>query len=499
MPWGLSVFLVAAVIAVAGFQAPMWRFDRFAILDSGGELAMQDLIGRGYRPTIDFGYLYGLLPLLVGRTCYGLLGLSPSAFGALVMACAAISAWGMARVAAYRRVGPAGVVLVALAIPDLLRVTYIGLVQSLEQVLLIHALAEQARARRAASLALLTACWFVKPSLAFVQGLAVLLAMAVAWHRRADRTGPASVLALGPPAVTAVVFALLLAAAFGPRPLLTSLLPRTGMQVYRLGGFGFFHGIGRDFWVLPHAGLIGYFRYEVGFWLLATFALAWAGLAGFLRLAGNRSTGDQAVSDEICATCAFTHLGFVCFLFGHRGTWFYSWPMLILGLATLPRRGRWQASTIWVLALLLLVNDRSKALDILRRWRTDAPTAVTLNLWADTQEQAEWARALELTRGQEPVLLSMCDGAALLIPGFQPPAVGYLVPGNALPVEVRRKAAQLARATLVISAYPPDWPGFVFWPEIRAALDGCTLVMEGQYIRVYRRAAGSLKLRARIN
>ena len=62
-----------------------------------------------------------------------------------VMACMMLSTWGMARFAAYRRIGPVGVALIALAIPDLLLVTYIGLVQTLEQALLINALAEQAR------------------------------------------------------------------------------------------------------------------------------------------------------------------------------------------------------------------------------------------------------------------------------------------------------------------------------------------------------------------
>jgi hypothetical protein len=487
----LTVFLVGEVIAVAAFQAPMRRFDRFAILDSGGELVIQDLMRRGERPTIDFGYLYGLLPLLVGRLWYRLAGgLTPDAFRMEVMACAVLSAWGMARFAASRRVGPAGVVLIALAIPDLLRVTFIGFVQSLEQALLIHALAEQARGRRGTSLALLTACCFVKPSLAFVQGLAVLIAL-VAACRRADRA--AWVRALRPAFATAAALAALLTAAFGLKPLMTTLLPQTGLEVYRLGGYGFFRGIGRDFWILPHAGWRDYFRYEVGFWMLATLWLTWGGLAGILRLTRTRSTRDEdeTLADEVCATCAVVHLGFVLFLFGHRGTWFYSWPMLILGLATLARRGPWHRSALWVLALLLLVNDRSKAADLLRRWRTETPNVTTLNLWADPREQAEWARALEWTRGRQPVLLAMCEGGALLIPGFAPPTVGYLAPGNALPAEARRKAAQLAAATMVISAFPPDWPGFAFWPEIQAALEGCELIVEGEYLRVYRRATPS--------
>src|SRR5262249_18674516 len=71
--------------------------------------------------------------------------------------------------------------------------------------------------------------------------------------------------------------------------------------------------------------------------------------------------------------------------------------------------------------------------------------------------------------------------------GFEPPIVGYLTPGNAIPSEVSRKAAQLARARMIISAEPPDWFGFTHWPEIARAMKGCELVMEGRTLRVYRR------------
>ena len=52
------------------------------------------------------------------------------------------------------------------------------------------------------------------------------------------------------------------------------------MAVYRLGNFGFFGGIGRDFWLLPNAGLRDYFRYEVGFWVLGTAVLIWSASRG---------------------------------------------------------------------------------------------------------------------------------------------------------------------------------------------------------------------------
>lgn len=281
----LTIVLIIEVLAVAVFQSPLTRFDRFAIFDSGGELAIQNLISRGYRPSVDFGYLYGLLPLLVGRIWYGLAGLSAQTFRVEVMACTIFTAWGMARFASYSRIGLVGFAFIVLAIPDLLLVTYIGLVQTLEQALLVNALAEQARGRRGTALALLTACCFVKPSLAVVQGLAVVIAIAVNL-RRAERS--VYIYTLAPAVLTAVISSSLLAATFGCVPLCRTILPRTGMAVYQLAGFGFFRGIGRNFWALPHASLRDYFRYELGFWMLGT---------AFLMLGAGRSvaTGTREV------------------------------------------------------------------------------------------------------------------------------------------------------------------------------------------------------------
>lgn len=480
----LTVLFCVEIVLVAAFQSPFQRFERFAFLDSGGELAMQELMRRGYRPALDFGYLYGLLPSLIGRVWYGLAGLTPTAFRIEVLACQMLSGWGLARFAVARRVGWPGIVLIMLAIPDLMLVSFITLVQTLEQALLIHALAEQAKGHRAVALALLTACCFVKPSLAFVQGLAVVIAMVAAagWRVRT-----ATVRLLLPSVATAAVLAVILTLSFGPVPVVKTILPFTGMAVYRISNYGFFHGAGREFWLLPHAGIRDYLRYELGFWILGTAVLLGGGVVALWRLARREPTQDRAVRDEMIATCTGVHLAFVVLLFGHRGTWFYSLPMLVLGLATLATVGWRMRSLLWLLIVLLLVSDRSKAVEIFRRWKTEAASGMTLNVWADPEERDEWARCLELARGERPALLAMCDGAALLTPGFAPPEVGYLVPGNAVPAEVHRKADQLASATVIFSAFPGDWPGFTFWPEIAAALDGCELLLEGRYVRVYRR------------
>src|SRR5207245_319775 len=153
-----------------------------------------------------------------------------------------------------------------------LRSSYDVLVQVLEPALLVHALAEQARGRRDRALALVTTAAFVKPSMAYVFGLYLLVAIVLtdraAWWR-----------ALWPASVVGVALAVVLAAVYGVRPLVNTLIPTGGMEVYRQGRLGFFHGTGRAFWIRPGAGLRGYLRYEIGYWLAGTFVLLAGGLA----------------------------------------------------------------------------------------------------------------------------------------------------------------------------------------------------------------------------
>ena len=483
----LTVLFVAEIFILAWLQAPYERFSRFAFADSGADLTIFDLIGRGFRPTLDFGYIYGLLPLLINRLWYGLAGPTPAAFRLAMLACDVALAWGLARFSVLQRVGASGVALILLAMPDLLLASNIVLVQALEPVLLVHALAEQARGRRDLALALVTACAFVKPSMAYSYGLILLATMVLPLTLRA-RGFDAWRRALAPATATGALLAILLAAVYGIRPLIHTLTPGAGLDVYRASGYGFFRGSGRDFWFRPGAGLRGYLRYEIGFWLAGSAALLFGGLEGLLRRTSGTWANDPPRNREIVATCAVLHAGFVVYFFGNRWSWIYYYAILVLGVAALTARGRRHAALVWFFALMVLVGDKARVEMIVGRWRTDSARAETLGLWASPEEREGWRKVLELTRGRRPVLLARVEGAALLVPGFEPPVGAYFAPGHPLPVEVRRKAAQLATAPMVVVAGSEFQRDLARWPEIMAALDGCVPVWEGDEFRVYRRA-----------
>src|SRR5262245_9217042 len=77
----LTLGFAAGVLALSLFDTPHERLTRFLYNDSGAELTVPKLLARGLRPTVDFGYIYGLLPLLVGKLWYGIFGgPGPAAF-----------------------------------------------------------------------------------------------------------------------------------------------------------------------------------------------------------------------------------------------------------------------------------------------------------------------------------------------------------------------------------------------------------------------------------
>ena len=234
--WLLSAFFAAEVVALTRLQAPNELFFRFAFGDSGAMLTIHDMVRRGYGPTIDFGYIYGLLPLLINRVWFAAFGATPQACWWATLVGNLVMVWGLARFASAQRVGGAGVALLALAMPDLLRSSYDVLVQVLEPALLVHALAELAMGRRDRALALVSASAFVKPSMSYVFGLSLLIAIALTIDRK-DRAAWRR--ALVPAIVTGATLAVVLGAVYGVGLLVNTLIPTGGMAVYREGRLGF--------------------------------------------------------------------------------------------------------------------------------------------------------------------------------------------------------------------------------------------------------------------
>jgi hypothetical protein len=479
-----TALLLAVGIAGAIARLPeAAKFMNFAFDESGSNLAVHDLWARGLRPVVDVGYPYGSLTLLLGRLWFGAFGLSPTVLLAGWCLCGALMAWGIARVAAALRLRPDGVALLLAAAPAMIRVYTPNLAQGIEAALLTHALAEQVRGRYGRALSLATAACFAKPSMAYVYGL--VLVLAVAWkyrHRLTDRA-----LWLGvvlPPAVTGLTLAAALSATLGPEVVVRTLLPLSSAEAYRHFGYGIL-GVGRNFWQPPGATLKYYLGTEAGIWLAASIALAAAAAWVLWRLAVRRRGGKVV---EMIVTFALIHAAFVTLMFGNMWSWFYYFYALVLGVAAAAHLGRGWSALTWVLAAVALLGNFTDARAWARAWRTTAPRAELAGLWGPDDLAREWVEVRDLTRGTTPVGLNRAGDPHLLFPDFAPPAGAYFDHGYPRPAEVRRQLDRIEVAETVVVPVEPNAPNFVtVWPEFQAALGPFELIREGRYFRVYAR------------
>ncbi|MDB5349155.1 MAG: hypothetical protein JWN86_402 [Planctomycetota bacterium] len=493
MPRRLTLLLVLESLMLSLFRlAADARFDWFGFFDGGAELTVHALMARGMRPTLDFGYIYGLLPLGAGDLWYRIVGRSPGAFVAVCVVGNLLSAWGFARCLTALRVGPIGVAWVMLAMPvGLVSSAYPSLTHIMERVILTHALADVAAGRRSRALTLAATCVFVKPSMAFLFGAGVLAGQFV--HQR--HPGFGEVVSFVRPAVTTFfTLAILLGVVFGPEVLLNSLLPRDGYEVYRANQFGFLFGAGRAFWLPRRPGIGPYFETEAGLWLAATLVLLLAAPAQFSAARRARALHEGRVGSgaEVVILCAALHLAFLVLFFGNEWSWVYYFNILTLGVAAVGSRSRVGSRAVLIVMLLSLPAIERSIRGPTEAWQDRRRSTETWALWASPVAREEWRTVLDLTRGTRPVLLATTDGAALLDPAFEPPEVAFLVRGHYKRGELARKLEQVREASAVVVYNPaPGAPWFDQWPEFAQALQGHRRIWSCSRLRVYRHAGAS--------
>ena len=113
-PLLLFILLATEILAIDFFRLPeTMSFDSYAFCDNGANLTLQYLIAHGLNPTIDFGYHYGLLPILVGRIWFAVAGLTPIAYQILIVIFDLAIVSAVARIAAHLRFNATSLALTA--------------------------------------------------------------------------------------------------------------------------------------------------------------------------------------------------------------------------------------------------------------------------------------------------------------------------------------------------------------------------------------------------
>jgi hypothetical protein len=238
----LFALFAAELLVITTFALPSLRsFQSFAFEDWGSNFTVQYLLSQGLRPNIDFGYHYGTLPLLLAHLWFALAGFTPASYIWGTFLCNLFVGWAIARLSVDLALGPLGLILLMVAMPHALQVSYPNFAHALEPVLLASAIAEQVRGRRDTALVLTTVSCFVKPSLGYVYSL---LLVTIIFHDLIS-TGSLTIRRvlqrLTPAISVAAVGFLVLSRMYGIRPTGLSLLPIAGATAYAKLHYGVFY------------------------------------------------------------------------------------------------------------------------------------------------------------------------------------------------------------------------------------------------------------------
>ena len=196
-------------------------------------------------PAIDFGYHYGLLPILVGRIWFAVAGLTPIAYQILtvIFDLAIVSA--VARIAAHLRFNATSLALTAITLGFAVRASYPSLAQGLEAVLLSSALADQSSGKHRRALIMASAAAFAKPSMGYLY--AVVLIVFACRNLRGERLVSRALYAIAPAFLSSLMIAIILATFYTPTALIKTILPLKGATAYRILHYGFFNEAGLPF------------------------------------------------------------------------------------------------------------------------------------------------------------------------------------------------------------------------------------------------------------
>lgn len=475
------VFLLV-LLASLFFQLPTsYDFSNFVLYDPGTALRADQLIAAGYQPTVDFGFPYGLISLLIGRVFFALAGRTPAGYLLFMLAAQILIVFGMARLAV--NCGWAVVGFLAAAIPHAIIPVYVNITHPLEAALLLHALADLSSGWYARALAVTTICLFIKPVLAYILGLFIVVLIIARISRQHNYRADLPKYFI-PAIVTGIICIAISIGYFGWAPLRSTLLPLVGLKSYQALDFGFF-GNGRSFW-LPSSGTVSdyaqhYLFSPAGIWLSGTLLL---GLWGARSLGKLWRTASER--HAVVVAIAICHFFFIFVLFGWPGSWTYYSSLLIagvgLGAAAHGLRPVWMG----LLIIIALAGHIQRYQHTVNAWRWSARADDTAGLWVYQDQRAEWSRVRAIAAEREVFYLN--NGCAeLLFPGIRDPISFFLSPATQTPTEFARIRRQLDEAEVVVTFNQGPVLDPWYWEEFAEQRRHFVETWRGTYLSIHER------------
>lgn len=491
--WFLGFFLLIYAAAFLVQLPTIYEFATFVFYDPGVTLRTDQLLAQGYTPTTDFGYPYGLLPLMLGRLFFALAGRTPAGYVLFMFFVETAILFGLWRLAKQSgRWGWLVAIFLIVAMPHTVIPVYVNLTHPLEAALIMFAIAELALGRRARALALATACLFVKPVMAYVLGFVVIV-LAVVRIARKREDWKSFFSSLRPAVLTGAACAIISTAYFGLVPTINALIPANGSQSYKALDFGFFRN-GRTFW-LPKLNSAAQFAHyysftPAGFWIVCTVLIAIFGLLSLVKLMPRVAPASSSFREsryETLIVVAACHFTFLFVFFGWPGTWTYYSSLLIAGVTLGFAAFRIPTGLILAMALLALAGNAERYHITANAWRWMKRSPESVGLWAFANQEKEWTHARAIA-GERRIFYFNNGCPELLYPGVDSPVSFFLSPDTQTPIEFDRLRQQLNQATVVVTfnqASPMLDPWN--WPEFATQREAFVETWRGVYLTVHER------------
>ncbi|MFN0110476.1 MAG: hypothetical protein ACKVZH_16600 [Blastocatellia bacterium] len=512
--WFLTALLFLHAATFLAQLPTIYEFANFVFFDPGVTLRTDKLLEQGYVPTVDFGYPYSLLPLILGRAFFALTSRTPAAyilFMFLAEAAVLIGLWRLAK-----NFGWLIAVFVLAAIPHAIIPVYVHLTHPLEAALIVHTIADLAVGRRARALAIATVCLFVKPAMAYVLGF-LILALAILQLLRQHENLKSFFYFLRPAIITGAACLTISSAYFGLIPTISALIPTNGAQSYKALGFGFFAN-GKTFW-LPKLGSATQFAQyyattPAGFWIICTLLIAAFGLLSLWnsiqplcapsaffaplrlkKLCGVLFSSHSFVSSscdfveeksETLIVIAVCHFTFLFTFFGWPGSWTYYSSLLVAGTALGLATFRVRPALILAMILIALAGNFERYQITANAWKWMKRSPESAGLWAFQNQRDEWNHARALA-GDRRIFYFNNGCAELLYPNIDSPVSFFLSPDQQAPIEFDRIRQQLDQATIVVTFNQATVLDPWNWPEFAAQREKFEETWQGVYVTVHER------------
>jgi hypothetical protein len=487
----LAIFVVRVIL-----EWPMAvAFQNFAFKDTGSFRYVNTLLDMGLRPSVDFGFSYGMLGLLAQKIDFAVFGAghwTTLGFTGVYLATMLIFWWLLAREFGFSWLNFA----LLLGLYEMI----VGLqfsgptpAHELQRALLVYSLLCVLKGRLRLALVLAVLAALAIPSLPIILIGLLSVTIVLEWWQTPKRELRNLAAQFAPAIIVYVLGILTFVVIFGWRSALSSLLPTQGMAMYHAMNFGFFAkyglGSGRTFWYPRDPSITFYLYTKAGIWLFCSALLLVFGVVSFVQMIRTRKANGTPLFIFLC--CAL-HLFFIFYAFGGPFSSVYYEFILVAGVlagVVALTDGRLRVVLSCLILFFGLLSNHNEVGSRRFPWKTWHRSAETAGLYAPDDFKREWTPIVRIANSHELLLLAYGTGVSTDFPQVKTARSWFLYPGLVLPAEDAYVLDQIEKSNVVVEYI--DAPSLYIDENVawKAALAQFPVRLKGTHFRVWMRNA----------